>query len=380
MIQMDFNLPDETIAVRNMVREFSSKEIEPLSRKIDLEEYFPVEVFKKMGKLGILGITIPEEYGGAGMDYLTQGIALEEISYYSASVGLSFGAHSNLVTDNIYRNGNEEQREKFVTPLVSGNKIGSLCLTEPGAGSDALGGMRTTYRREGDLFVINGLKTFITNAPVSDFFLTYAREGKSYSAFILTREDGVETTRKIQKMGMRGSPTGEVVFKDVRADHRRVLRTLGEGKNIIYQGLNAERAVLAFGSLGIARRALDEALSYSNQREQFGEKIGKFELIQEKIAYMFTRLEAAELLSMKAATMVKEKITDPSYAAASIMLASETATQIAKDALQIFGGYGYSQDYPIERYLRDAILYEIGAGTTEIRKIVISNALLRSRR
>jgi len=170
MIQMDFNFPDETIAVRNMVREFSSKEIEPLSRKIDLEKYFPVEVFKKMGKLGILGITIPEEYGGAGMDYLTQGIALEEISYYSASVGLSFGAHSNLVTDNIYRNGNEEQREKFVTPLVSGNKIGSLCLTEPGAGSDALGGMRTTYRREGDLFVINGLKTFITNAPVSDFF------------------------------------------------------------------------------------------------------------------------------------------------------------------------------------------------------------------
>jgi len=181
-------------------------------------------------------------------------------------------------------------------------------------------------------------------------------------------------------MGIRGSPTGEVVFKDVKADHRRVLRTLGEGKNIICQGLNAERAVLAFGSLGIARRALNEALSYSNQREQFGEKIGKFEPIQEKIAYMFTRLEAAELLSMKAATMMKEKITDSSYAAESIMLASETATQIARDALQIFGGYGYSQDYPIERYLRDAILYEIGAGTTEIRKIVISYALLRSRR
>lgn len=376
---MDFNLPDETMAIRNMVREFARKEIEPLAKKIDTEEFFPFEIFRKMGKLGILGLTVTEEYGGGGLDYLTQGIVLEEISYSSASVGLSFGAHSNLVTDSIHRNGNKEQKEAYLPLLVSGEKIGSLCLTEPGAGSDALGGMKTSYRKDGNSFVINGSKTFITNAPLADTFVVYARDGKMYSAFILERNDGVETTKKIQKMGMRGSPTGEVAFRNIRIDKNRVLRNIGDGKDIIYEGLNAERAVLAFGSLGIARRALDEAIDYSNQREQFGRKIGKFELIQEKIAYMFTKLEAAELLSLKAASMVKEKISDPSYAAASIMFASETATQIAKDALQIFGGYGYSQDYPVERYLRDAILYEIGAGTTEIRKLIIANELLKSR-
>ncbi len=374
---MDFDLPEETAAVRDMIREFSRKSIEPIAKKIDREEYFPSDLFREMGKLGILGLTIPVEYGGAGMDYLTQGIALEEISYYSASLGLSFGAHSNLVVDSIYRNGNSEQREKYLPDLVSGRKIGALCLTEPGAGSDAIGSMRTAYRKAGSSYEITGSKTFITNAPVADLFLVYARDGNEYSAFILEKEDGVEATKRIQKMGMRGSPTGEVVLKGIKIDKSRILSGEGEGKRIILEGLNAERAVLAFGSLGIARRALDEAINYSNQREQFGKKIGEFELIQEKIAYMFARLEASELLSYKAAKMANERIEDPSYAAASIMLAAETATQIAKDAIQIYGGIGYTEDFPVERYLRDAILYEIGAGTTEIRKIVIARALLK---
>ncbi len=374
---MDFDLPDDTLAIRDLVREFSRKKIEPVATKMDREDHFPIEVFREMGKLGLLGLTISQEYGGAGLDYLTEGIALEEISYYSGSFGLSYGAHNNLVVDNIHRNASREQRERYLPGLVKGEKIGSLCLTEPGAGSDALGGMKTAYEQKGAHYEINGSKTFITNAPVADVFLVYARNGKSYSAFILEREDGIETPRKIPKMGMRGSPTGEVVFRNIKVGRDRVLKGEGQAKSIIYQGLNAERAVLAFGPLGIARRALDEAINYSDQRVQFGRRIGEFELIQEKLAYMFTRLEAARLLAYKAAALVGNKLSDPSYAAASIMLASETATQIAKEAIQIFGGYGYTEDYPLGRYLRDAILYEIGAGTTEIRKIVIAKALLK---
>ena len=374
---MDFKLPEETAAIRDLVREFSQRKIEPIAAKIDREDEFPVQIFREMGKLGMLGLTIAQEYGGAGLDYLTEGVAMEEISYYSGSFGLSYGAHNNLVVDNIYRNANKEQKENYLPGLVSGERIGSLCLTEPGAGSDALGGMKTVYESKEEGYEINGSKTFITNAPLADVFLVYARNGKSYSAFILERSDGVETPKKIKKLGMRGSPTGEVVFRNVRVEKDRILKGEGHARSIIYNGLNAERAVLAFGPLGIARRALDEALSYSNQREQFGKRIGEFELIQEKLAYMFTRLEAARLLAYKAASLVGETISDPSYAAASIMMASETATQISKDALQIFGGYGYTEDYPLERYLRDAILYEIGAGTTEIRKIVIAKALLK---
>ncbi|MEM4055817.1 MAG: acyl-CoA dehydrogenase family protein [Thermoplasmatales archaeon] len=374
---MDFSLPDETSEIVALARDFCKKNIEPISAKIDRESYFPKDKFAEMGKLGLLGLTVPEEYGGAGMNYLTEGAVLEEISYFSASVGLSYGAHCNLVIDNILRNGNKDQREEFIPSLVSGSKIGSLCLTEPGSGSDALGSMKTNYRKEGGLYIVNGSKTFITNAPVADVFIVYGRNGEEYSAFLLKREDGISTPRHIDKMGMRGSPTGEVVIDNVRVGPERLLLGEGKGRDVIYSGLNAERAVLAFGSLGIARRALDEAISYSNQRKQFGRKIGEFELIQEKIAYMFTKLEAARLLAYKAALMAEKDVKDPSYPAASILLASETATQIARDAIQIFGGYGYTEDYPLGRYLRDAILYEIGAGTNEIRKIVIARSVLK---
>ncbi len=375
LVFMDLHLSDEIIAIREMVREFSRKEIEPVASKVDKDDFFPREIFRKMGNLGILGLTVSEEYGGSGLDYLTQGIVLEEISYFSGSIGLSYGAHSNLVIDNLFRNASNDQRDEYLPDLVRGDKIGSLCLTEPTGGSDALGSMKTTYRKVGGYYIINGSKTFITNAPVADTFIVYARDDERFSAFLLKRSDGVETPKWIEKMGMRGSPTGEVYFNDLKIPMNRLMRDEGDGKKIIYEGLNAERAVLAFGPLGIARRALDEAIEYSQQREQFGTKIGNFELIQEKLAYMFSRLESVRLLAYEAALMTKEKIIDPSYAASSIMLASETATQIAKDALQIFGGYGYTSDFPLERLLRDAILYEIGAGTTEIRKIVIAKAI-----
>ncbi len=375
MMSMDLKLSEEAIAIRDMIREFARKEIQPLASKVDKEDFFPKEIFRKMGKLGVLGLTVSEDYGGAGLDYLTQGIVLEEISYFSGSIGLSYGAHSNLVIDNLFRNGNASQREEFLPDMIRGDKIGSLCLTEPGGGSDALGSMKTLYKRENDHYIINGSKTFITNAPVADTFIVYSRNGDHYSAFIVRRSDGVETPKWIEKMGMRGSPTGEVYFNNISIPKDRLMRNEGDGKKIIYEGLNAERAVLAFGPIGIARRALDEAIEYSQQREQFGTKIGNFQLIQEKLAYMFSKLEASRLLAYEAAVMTKDRIVDPSFAAASIMMASETATQIAKDALQIFGGYGYTSDFPLERLLRDAILYEIGAGTTEIRKIVIAKAI-----
>ncbi len=373
---MDFNIPDDAKSIRDKVSDFMTREVVPLISKLERDSSVMVDIFKKMGKLGLLGITIPEEFGGSGMDFLTLGIVLEEVSYFSGSLALSYGAHSNLVMDNIFRNGSAEQREEFIPPMVKGERIGSLCLTEPGGGSDAIGSMKTSYVSAGDAYVLNGTKTFITNAPLAGTFLIYARNGNNYSAFVAKREDGIETPRQFEKLGVRGSPTGDVVMKDVSIPLDRVLGGEGEGKKIIYGGLNAERAIFAFMPLGLARRALDESIRYSQIREQFGNHLSEFELIQEKIAYMFTKIEAARLLAYKAAKMAGENVKDPSYAAASIMNASEMATQVTKDALQIFGGYGYSTDFPVERLFRDSIIAEIGAGTTEIRKIVIARYIL----
>ncbi|MCL5680538.1 MAG: acyl-CoA dehydrogenase family protein [Thermoplasmatales archaeon] len=373
---MDFNIPDDAKSIRDKVSDFMTREVVPLISKLERDSSVMVDIFKKMGKLGLLGITIPEEFGGSGMDFLTLGIVLEEVSYFSGSLALSYGAHSNLVMDNIFRNGSAEQREEFIPPMVKGERIGSLCLTEPGGGSDAIGSMKTSYVSAGDAYVLNGTKTFITNAPLAGTFLIYARNGNNYSAFVAKKEDGIETPRQFEKLGVRGSPTGDVVMKDVSIPLDRVLGREGEGKKIIYGGLNAERAIFAFMPLGLARRALDESIRYSQVREQFGNHLSEFELIQEKIAYMFTKIEAARLLAYKAAKMAGENVKDPSYAAASIMNASEMATQVTKDALQIFGGYGYSTDFPVERLFRDSIIAEIGAGTTEIRKIVIARYIL----
>lgn len=375
---MDFTLSSDQSSIKEIVEEFTKREIEPNAEKIEKEPTMVKDILSKMGKLGLLGITIPEKFGGSGLDYLTFGVIVEEIAYHSASLALSYGGHSNLVLDNIYRNSTEEQREEFTRKLAQGEWIGSLCLTEPGAGSDAIGGMTTSYRKAGNRFIINGSKMFITNAPIADVFLVYARESSNYSAFILKREDGVETPGSIDKMGMRGSPTGEVVFHDIEIGKDRLLGGEGGGKKVIYQGLNAERATMAFLPIGIARRAMDEAVTYAKKRKQFGKPISEYQLIQEKIAYMFTRLEAARLLAYKAVILAQDKVSDPKYAAASIMLASETAIKIAKDAVQIFGGYGYTTDFPVERLLRDSVIGEIAAGTTEIRKLVIARSVIES--
>ncbi len=375
---MDFNLSSDTLSIKDMTRDFCCKEIDTVVSKIESDPSFTGEVLKKLGQLGLLGITVPVEYGGSGLDYLTFGVVVEELAYHSASIALSFGGHSNLVLDNICRNGANEQKEVFCKKLVSGEWIGSLCLTEPGAGSDAIGSMSTNYIKKDNKYVINGSKTFITNAPIADVFLVYARNGSGYSTFILKRDDGVVTSKPIDKMGMRGSPTGEVIIDGVEIGSDRILGEEGKGKQIIYGGLNSERATMAFLPLGIARRAMDEAIIYAKKRKQFGKPIADFELIQEKIAYMFTKLEAAKLLAYKAVIMSQSKLSDPAYAASSIMLASETAIQIARDAVQIFGGYGYTTDFPVERLLRDSVIGEIAAGTTEIRKIVIARAVTES--
>ena len=375
---MDFELSSETISVRDVVSDFLKKEVDPIVQQIERDPTLIRQLFLKLGKLGVLGISAPEEYGGSGLDYLTFGVVVQELAYHSASLALSFGGHSNLVLDNISRNGTEDQKEKFARKLISGEWVGSLCLTEPGAGSDAIGEMSTKYTSQDGRYTVNGSKMFITNAPIADIFLVYARNGPEYSAFILTRDDGVEISESIEKMGMRGSPTGEVILRDISVGSDRILGEEGKGKSIIYGGLNSERATMAFLPLGIAQRAMDEAVVYAKNRKQFGRSIADFELIQEKIAYMFTRLEAARLLAYKAVIMAHSKLSDPAYAASSIMLASETAIQIARDAVQIFGGYGYTTDFPVERLLRDSVIGEIAAGTTEIRKIVIARSVIEA--
>ena len=370
-------MEEEYDILRESVKSFSEKEIMPVSRKIDHDDYFPREIFKKMGSLGYLGITIPEEYGGSGSDYISQAIIEEEISYASGSLGLSYGAHSNLCLDNLYRNGSEYIRENYVPKLCSGDNIGSLGMTEPSSGSDALS-MKTNAVKDGVNYVINGSKTFITNAPYADQFLTYARTGDNYTAFlILSDDEGFSRGKRFEKLGMRGSPTGEIYFNNIKLKSDRIVGGLNNGKRVLLSGLNMERAVLSFNAIGIARRALDLAVEYSIERNQFGKPIHEFELIQEKLAYMYTKFESSRLFALEALKRVNNDKMDALDAAAAILYASESSEYIAREALQIFGGYGYIKDFEIERVFRDSILLTIGAGTNEIRKKVISESLIK---
>ena len=363
---------------RSTAREFVLKEVMPLASRIDKEDEFPVDIFKKMGKLGLLGITIPEEYGGSGMDYKAQAIIEEELGYASASLALSYGAHSNLCLDNLYRNGSEYIRENYVPKLASGEWIGSLCLTEPGSGSDALA-MKTSATTVGDKFVITGSKTLITNAPYSDIFLTYAKTGENHTAFaVLGNDSGVSRGVKFDKMGMRGSPTGEVFFDSVEIPKNRIVGEYGKGKDIILSGLNSERVILSFIFIGLARRALELSLKYATERKQSGKFLYQFEMIQEKLAYMYTKYETSKLLANKALTDLETDPMNSLSAAATIMHVAESAEYIAREAIQIYGGIGYVRNSEVERLLRDAILGQIGAGTTEIRKHLISSALVKN--
>ncbi len=363
---------------RSTAREFVLKEVMPLASRIDKEDEFPVDIFKKMGKLGFLGVTIPEEYGGSGMDYKAQAIIEEDLAYAAASLSLSYGAHSNLCLDNLYRNGSEYIRENYVPKLASGEWIGSLCLTEPGSGSDALA-MKTSATTVGDKFVITGSKTLITNAPYSDIFLTYAKTGENHTAFaVLGNDSGVSRGVKFDKMGMRGSPTGEVFFDSVEIPKNRIVGEYGKGKDIILSGLNSERVILSFIFIGLARRALELSLKYATERKQSGKFLYQFEMIQEKLAYMYTKYETSKLLANKALTDLETDPMNSLSAAATIMHVAESAEYIAREAIQIYGGIGYVRNSEVERLLRDAILGQIGAGTTEIRKHLISSALVKN--
>ncbi len=371
---------DENQILRDTVREFLKREVEPISSKIDSQDYFPADVFKKMGKMGFLGVTIPEEYGGSALGYEAQAMIEEEIGYYSASLALSYGAHSNLCLDNLYRNGSEELRENYVPKLSSGEFIGSLALTEPESGSDALN-MKTVSTENGNGFSITGSKTFITNAPVADLFLVYSRFGDGYNAYcVLSDDKGFSRGKKFDKMGMRGSPTGEIYFDSLQIPHNRLIGKRGDGKRIILSGLNSERVILSFIFIGVARRALELALKYSTERKQSGKFLYEFQLIQEKLAYMYTRLRTSRLLAEDSLGLLKRDPLDSVSAASAILHATESAEYIAREAIQIFGGYGYIKDNEPERLMRDAILGQIGAGTTEIRKRLVALGIVKQYR
>lgn len=362
-------------------RRFTQREIAPLADRMDREDAFPRELFRKMGEEGFLAPTVAEEYGGLGLSYRAQAVILLEIARISPALALSVGAHSNLAVDNLFRNASDAQRREFLPPLARGEKIAALALTEPNAGSDAVS-LRTRADRKGDHYLLNGTKQFITNGPIADTLVVYAKTRPSagahgISAFVVSRGmPGVSVSRSLDKMGMRGSPTGELAFQDVEIGADRLLGEENHGIEILMGGLNVERAVLTAIPVGILETCLERSLDYAREREQFGEKIGRFELIQEKIANMYIDLEASRNLLFRALDAVAQDSWRSRDSSAALTFASEASTRAALQAIQIHGGYGYMRDLPLERLARDAKLLEIGAGTSEIRRLVIARELL----
>ncbi len=386
---MDFELSEEQRIVQRNVRQFMLKEIAPVAEQIDREDKFPPNVWRSMGDLGILGVTVPEEYGGSGFDLLTAVLVIEQIGRVCPALAVSYGAHANLCVDNLNRNGSEAQKCKYLPGLCSGELVGCLALTEPNAGSDALS-IRTNAVMDGDFFILNGTKMFITNAPVGDVLIVYAKTSGSgplkdrITAFIVEKDfPGFQVSRALEKMGNRGSPTGEVIFEDCRVPRENVLGALNGGVSVLMGGLDVERAFFAGEPLGIAEGALELARQYSMEREQFGRPIADFQLIKAKLADMYTEIEAARGLVYRAAILADRmqrggKGTEVhKVAAAAMLFAAETATRVANQALQVHGGYGYMLEYPINRFYRDSKLYEIGAGTSEIRRLLIGDEILR---
>jgi isovaleryl-CoA dehydrogenase len=378
---VDLDLSPDEVELQSTIRRFVRKEIAPVADRMDREDYFPQDVFLSLGQHGFLGPTIPPEFDGLGQTYRTQALILEEIARVSPALALSVGAHSNLCADNLCRNGTVEQRRAFLPDLAAGRKVGALALTEPHAGSDAVS-LRTRAERRGDHYVLNGSKQFITNGPVADTLLVYAktqpdRGPKGISAFIVTRDaPGFSVSRSLDKMGMRGSPTGELAFQDCRVPAGQLIGQENQGVSVMMSGLNVERAVLAAIPVGIMAECLERSLEYARQREQFGKKIGRFELIQEKLANMYAQLEASRLLLYQALSSVAGDKRSHRASATALTFASEASTRVALDAIQVFGGYGYMRDLPLERLARDAKLLEIGAGTSEIRRLLVARELL----
>jgi isovaleryl-CoA dehydrogenase len=377
---LDFDLGETADMLRNSVRAFSDDMIAPRAEEIDRSNHFPRDLWPRFGELGLLGITVEEEYGGAGLGYLEHCVAMEEVSRGSASVGLSYGAHSNLAVNQLRRNGNDAQKKKYLPKLISGEHVGALAMSEPEAGSDVVG-MRTRADKKGERYVLNGSKMWITNGPSADTLIVYAKTDpaagpRGISAFIIEKGmKGFSTAQKLDKLGMRGSDTCELVFQDCEVPEENVVGKAGEGVKILMSGLDYERAVLAAGPLGIMQACLDVAIPYVHERKQFGQPIGSFQLVQAKIADMYVTLNAARAYVYTVAKACDQGKTTREDAAGAILFAAEKATQVALDAVQLLGGNGYINEFPTGRLLRDAKLYEIGAGTSEIRRLLIGREI-----
>ena len=379
---LDHDLGPEIDMLRNSVRDFADEKIAPLAAEIDKTDRFPIELWPEMGTLGLHGITVEEEYGGAGMGYLAHCVAMEEVSRASASVGLSYGAHSNLCVNQIRRNGNEAQKRKYLPKLISGMHVGALAMSEPGAGSDVVS-MRLRADKKGDRYILNGTKLWITNGEVADTLVVYAKTrpdagARGITAFLIEKSmKGFRPAQKLDKLGMRGSPTSELVFEDCEVPAENVLGAVDEGVRVLMSGLDFERAILAAGPLGIMQSCLDVVVPYIHDRKQFGQPIGEFQLIQAKVADMYTAFNACRAYVYAVARACDRGQTTRKDAAGAILYAAESATRIALDAVQILGGNGYINEYPTGRLLRDAKLYEIGAGTSEIRRMLIGREIFQ---
>lgn len=379
---LNFGLGETANLLRETVQDFVSEEIAPLAEEIDRNDVFPPELWEKMGALGLLGITVSEEYGGAGMGYLEHVIAMEEISRGSASVGLAYGAHSNLCINQIKINGTEEQKKKYLPDLISGKHIGALAMSEAEAGSDVVS-MRLRATEDGDGYLLNGSKMWITNGPHANVLVVYAktapeRQHKGITAFLVEKDfPGFSTSPKLDKLGMRGSPTCELVFENCRVPKENILGQLNQGVQVLMSGLNYERLVLSGGPLGIMNACMDVVLPYIHTRRQFGRAIGEFELMQGKLADMYATWNACKSYVYMVANAADKGSNIRKDAAAVILFTAEKATWMALEAIQCLGGNGYINEFPTGRLLRDAKLYEIGAGTSEIRRMLIGRELFR---
>ncbi|WP_421929283.1 isovaleryl-CoA dehydrogenase [Neoaquamicrobium sediminum] len=378
---MNFGLGEDIDAMRDMVRRFAQEQIAPIAGEIDRSNEFPAHLWGEMGALGLLGMTADPDFGGTGMGYLAHVIAMEEISRASASVGLSYGAHSNLCVNQINRWGTQEQKEKYLPSLCSGEAVGALAMSETGSGSDVVS-MKLRADKKNDRYVLNGSKMWITNGPAANTLVVYAKTeptmgSRGITAFLIERDmKGFSVAQKLDKLGMRGSDTGELVFEDVEVPFENVLYEDGKGVEVLMSGLDYERVVLSGGPLGIMAAALDVAIPYTQERRQFGSAIGEFQLVQGKLADMYTTMNACRAYVYAVAAACDRKETTRKDAAGCILYAAEKATQTALDAIQLLGGNGYINDYPTGRLLRDAKLYEIGAGTSEIRRWLIGREMM----
>lgn len=376
----NFNLGETADMLRDSVRSFSQDRIAPLAARIDREDWFPRELWPEMGEMGLHGITVEEEWGGSGLGYLEHCIAMEEVSRASASIGLSYGAHSNLCVNQLRRWGNDDQKKRYLGKLVTGEHLGALAMSETGAGSDVVS-MKLKAEKKGDKYILNGSKFWITNGPQAETLIIYAKTdsaagSRGITAFLVENNfPGFSVAQKLDKLGMRGSETGELVFRDCEVPEENILGEFGKGVNVLMSGLDYERTVLSAGAVGIMQAAMDVVVPYIHEREQFGQPIGTFQLVQGKVADMYVAMNATKAYVYAVAQACDRGETTREDAAGAILYAAENATKLALDAIQLLGGNGYINEYPTGRLLRDAKLYEIGAGTSEIRRMLIGREI-----